>query len=356
MALWKLNPDGSATALPEEKLSAEEQIESAIESAPELLGMDVLMVGRQTQTPSGPLDLIALGGNGRLVIIENKRDRTPREVLAQTIDYAAWANTLTFSDVAALYASYRGRLAGQEADLAEDYEEHFGEELDAIAEAPRMVIVASRLDDSTERMIEFLADSFGVPVNAALFQPFDGGLVGRTWLRPDEPGARPAGRRSATSSASREAARVFWDAWLVIGRPALPEIRLPANGPRSVLIRRRIVPGIPAALTVWVSASEAYAEVQFDDDAPSTNTALLEALKGRQVEASFGGPLNWRGLEANELQTRRTKIVTPKISIGERSNPTEQGLNGLADLARRILDAVKPHLTDVYEKVTSVED
>ena len=90
MSLWKLNPDGSATPLPEERLSREDQIESAVESAPELLGVDVLIIDRQTPTPSGPLDLLALDGDGRLVIVENKRDRTPRDVLAQAIDYAAW--------------------------------------------------------------------------------------------------------------------------------------------------------------------------------------------------------------------------------------------------------------------------
>jgi hypothetical protein len=31
-------------------------------------------------------------------VIENKRNRTPREVLAQTIDSAAWVSTLTFDE------------------------------------------------------------------------------------------------------------------------------------------------------------------------------------------------------------------------------------------------------------------
>jgi hypothetical protein len=51
------------------------------------------------------------------------------------------------------------------------YEERFGEQLDTIAYPPKMIIVASCLDDSTERMITVLADGFGVPVNAAPFQP-----------------------------------------------------------------------------------------------------------------------------------------------------------------------------------------
>jgi hypothetical protein len=60
-----------------------------------------------------------------------------------------------------------------------------------------MVIVASHLDDSTERMIDFLVDSFGVPVNAVLFQPFHGNLLGRTWLRPGVDASRNSGKRSS---------------------------------------------------------------------------------------------------------------------------------------------------------------
>ncbi len=279
MSLWKLNPDGSAAAVAEEKLATEEQIESAVESAPELLGMDVLIVGRQTQTPSGPLDLLALDADGRLVVIENKRDRTPREVLAQTIDYAAWVSTLTFDEVETIYAKYQAANADEPADLAEDFEEHFGEQLDSIADVPRMVIVAAHLDDSTERMIDFLTDSFGVPVNAVLFQPFHGGLLGRTWLRPDVNSSRSAGKRSSSSAASREQARQFWEAWLPIGRPVLHDVKLPQGGPRAVWLKRIITPGIPAMIQVWVTSTEAYAEVQFDDDDPALNALLLVALQ-----------------------------------------------------------------------------
>jgi hypothetical protein len=349
MALWRLADDGSATPVSEERLAVEALIESAVESAPELLGVDVLIVGRQVPTPSGPLDLLALDSEGHLVVVENKRDRTPRDVLAQTLDYAAYASTLAFDDVALIYETYCARTGSNYTDLAEVFEERFGEQLDAIAYPPQMIIVASRIDDSTERMIAFLADGFGVPVNAALFQPFAGGLIGRTWLRVEESARLVA--RSSSNTESRDQAKIFWDAWLPIGRTALPGIRLPANGPRSVLIKRRIVGGIPAALTVWVSSSEAYAEVQFDDDDPSMNEALLNALKAERttIEANFGEPLDWRGPESGGLMTKRTKVVSPKVPIGDRASPTTDGLNALADSARRLLKAVQPHLHNANE-------
>lgn len=218
-----------------------------------------------------------------------------------------------------------------------------------------MVIVAAHLDDSTERMIDFLTDSFGVPVNAVLFQPFEGGLIGRTWLRPDSGGRNVAGRRSASHSTSREESKLFWDAWLPVGRPVLSDIRLPQNGPRSVLITRRIIPGIPSNLTVWVAATEAYAEISLNDEDPELNSALLNQLRESkaEIESVFGADLDWRDRDEEGLMTRRTKIVSPRIDIGVRTEPTREGLEQLADAARRLVDAVKPHLRSAVEDLAA---
>lgn len=350
MSLWRLNDDGSASTVEEQALATEERIESAVEGAPELLGMDVVIVGRQTQTPSGPLDLLAIDGDGRLVVIENKRHRTPREVLAQAIDYAAWVATLTFDEVETIYAKYKAANATA-GDLADDFEEHFGEPLDAIADVPRMVIVAAHLDDSTERMIDFLSDTFDVPINAVLFQPFEGSLIGRTWLRPDLNKPTVSGKRSPSNAASREQARQFWDLWLPIGRPVLSDIKLPQSGPRAVWIKRIISPGIPAMLQLWVTSTEAYPEVQFDDDDPAMNEALLTALSAHrtEIEAAAGVPLDWRGLSSNDLQTKRTKVLGQRVSIGHRTEPTTEGMQELAQSARRLVDAVRPFLANAFE-------
>ena len=355
MSLWRLNDDGSAAAIAEKALDTEEQIESAVESAPELLGIDVLIIGRQTQTPSGPLDLLALDGDARLVVIENKRSKTPREVLAQTIDYAAWVAGLTFDKVEAIYAKHRASRGDEESDLPAAFEDRFGEELDSISDVPRMIVVAAHLDDSTERMIDFLNDSFDVPVNAVLFQPFEGGLLGRTWLRPDVVGARSSGKRSAASAARREQARRFWEAWLPTGRKVLGDITLPANAPSFSWIGRRITRGIPAKIELSVRSSFAYAEVQFDDDDPQFNDSLLSALERRrpEIESAYGTELDWRGLASNAQQTKRTKIVAPQVGIGDIAQPQDDGLQEFARSARRLVDAVKPHLHEAFEAASA---
>ena len=64
-------------------------LEAWIEADPSIVRPGLLLIGRQVMTSSGPLDLLAVDRSGDLVIIELKRDRLPREALAQAIDYAS---------------------------------------------------------------------------------------------------------------------------------------------------------------------------------------------------------------------------------------------------------------------------
>jgi RecB family endonuclease NucS len=54
-----------------------------------------MLIGRQEDTGlGGRIDLLAIAPDGSPILIELKRDRTPREVVAQAIDYASWVEKL----------------------------------------------------------------------------------------------------------------------------------------------------------------------------------------------------------------------------------------------------------------------
>lgn len=56
-----------------------------------ILNPDWLLIGRQVRTAfDKKIDLLALDASGSVIIIELKRDKTPRDVVAQAIDYASW--------------------------------------------------------------------------------------------------------------------------------------------------------------------------------------------------------------------------------------------------------------------------
>ncbi|MXZ29741.1 MAG: DUF91 domain-containing protein [Acidimicrobiia bacterium] len=92
---------------------------------------------------------------------------------------------------------------GGETRLDEAFAEHFGGPLpDVVNAEQQFTIVASELDPASDRIIEFLAESYDVPINAVFFRHFaDGGheYLARTWLLdPHQVGdkaARPSRRK-----------------------------------------------------------------------------------------------------------------------------------------------------------------
>lgn len=75
-------------------LSKESLIEEWVANDPGLLGLDAIVIGRQVPTDHGKyLDLLALDRTGGLIIIELKKNKTPRDVVAQVLDYGSWVRT-----------------------------------------------------------------------------------------------------------------------------------------------------------------------------------------------------------------------------------------------------------------------
>jgi hypothetical protein len=68
-------------------IASEERLEKIIQARLDILGLDDLFqIGRQVITDFGKrIDLLAIDGRGDLYVIELKRDRTPREVVAQAL-------------------------------------------------------------------------------------------------------------------------------------------------------------------------------------------------------------------------------------------------------------------------------
>lgn len=55
-----------------------------------------MIIGHQENTlDKGRIDLLAIAPDASLILIKLKRDRTPREVVAQALDYASWVDDLT---------------------------------------------------------------------------------------------------------------------------------------------------------------------------------------------------------------------------------------------------------------------
>ena len=101
--------DGKLRPAMRRALSNEKLIEDWVEADPSLLGLDAMIIGRQVPTDHGKfIDLLAMDATGGLIIIELKKDRTPREIVAQVLDYASWVRTLTTPEVYERAEKYLG--------------------------------------------------------------------------------------------------------------------------------------------------------------------------------------------------------------------------------------------------------
>lgn len=159
-------------------LDLETKIETWVADDLTLIGVDGFVIGRQIATDHGKfIDILAMDEDGNLVIIELKRDRSPRDIVAQVLDYASWVRRLSTGDVHALALTL-------DVSLAKAYREKFSTSLPQTLNAShQMVVVASEVDEGTKRIIEYLSEEHDVGINAAFFNVFEAG--GQEWLTTD---------------------------------------------------------------------------------------------------------------------------------------------------------------------------
>ena len=149
------------------RLSSEQILEDMIVNEPRILSSEWMLIGRQEVTTSGGrVDLLAVAPDASLVLIELKRNRTPREVMAQALDYASWVEELNPERIAQIYQRF-----SDGGNLGEAFRKRFGAELDeeTLNESHQVVIVAAELDDSTERIINYL-NARDIAINVLFFQ------------------------------------------------------------------------------------------------------------------------------------------------------------------------------------------
>lgn len=183
MRMWRIDGD-KPKPLTTSVLPAEKDLHEFLKRDPSLLGDRLLVIGSEVLTPYGKrLDLLAIDGDGNLHLLELKRDKTPREVVAQVLDYGSWVSTLSRDDI----RDIAGTHLQQPFEVA--FEKTFGSPPpDELNGELNLTIVAAELDASSERIVTYLR-SFGVPVNAIFFsylEDDDRRYLARSWLIDDQ--------------------------------------------------------------------------------------------------------------------------------------------------------------------------
>ena len=175
----------------ETNLELEKHLENWLENSPRqtLAQEDFLWIGRQTSvTDEGGTifsDLLGVDSEGNLVIAELKKGRTPRDVVAQLLDYAAWANGLSESqirDIAETYFETRGVFQGKTFDDAfrEVFDMPDTDELPPLKQKLRLFVVAEEIQPRVTSVCRFLRTSHGMDISCiavSIFQTELGEVV-----------------------------------------------------------------------------------------------------------------------------------------------------------------------------------
>jgi RecB family endonuclease NucS len=86
--MWRIDKGVEKVAF--SALEDEEKLESIIEKDISIVDPDLMILGRQVPTDYGTfVDLLGIDSEGHLAVLELKKNKTPRDVIAQTLDYAS---------------------------------------------------------------------------------------------------------------------------------------------------------------------------------------------------------------------------------------------------------------------------
>src|SRR6266700_4836258 len=156
--LWQIVDGDALTECRRTRLDLEVRLEKWTAADVSVLDPQLMVVGRQVETDAGGIiDLLCMKEGGDLVVVELKRDKTPREITAQVLEYAAWVKDLSLSHIKTIADAYLAPASS----LEDAYIRKFGSPIpDTVNENHSMLVVGSEIDASSERIINYLSSTY----------------------------------------------------------------------------------------------------------------------------------------------------------------------------------------------------
>ncbi len=199
--IWEVDEATKASHPLEKTRQADTEalLEDVIVQNPAMLMPGLELVGRQTPTANGYLDLLGVDSDGRLVVFELKRGKLTRDAVAQAVDYVSWLESLEDADLHRLIAENSGQRGIVEIGNFEEWYDDRWQSLEVLRPI-RIVLVGLGADEPARRMADWLAAK-GVDIDLLTFLGFRHGgrmLLARQLESGDE--ARKQGRRARNAS------------------------------------------------------------------------------------------------------------------------------------------------------------
>lgn len=209
LRLWSIGNSGDVELLkPLREMPTELELEELLVRNPEMLEPGLRLVGRQTPTQAGWLDLLAVDSDGRLVVYELKRGSLSKDAVTQVLAYASDLDAMSTTQLASHIADRSGNLGIEGiADFDQWYGDNFGGDDLSRLLPPRMVLVGFGVDPAAERMARFVSGG-PVDISVITFHGFarDGERLLARQLEVERGGKR---NRSPSTSERRAALREY---------------------------------------------------------------------------------------------------------------------------------------------------
>jgi hypothetical protein len=132
------------------------------------LKLDAALIGSQVQFQKGKkADLLAVLRDGRIYLVENKRDCAPREALAQILDYSMELNELLPGELDEICQSRNIRRQKFKTIYAQHFKQPYP---DHPPSTPLLVLIADSFEEEEENLALFLNQKHGFQIRLIRFE------------------------------------------------------------------------------------------------------------------------------------------------------------------------------------------
>jgi len=155
-------------------------IQEWIESTPQTLGEELLIIGKEISHFSDTrerLDLLALYLKGNIVVIELKRDDSGINLEWQAIKYASYLSKFKSSDIIDIYEKYLRKI-----DPGEEYSQGTVEQkilefidedsIEEINKNQRLILVSHRFAKEVTSAVNWLIEKYSLDIKCVQIIPF----------------------------------------------------------------------------------------------------------------------------------------------------------------------------------------
>lgn len=289
----------------------EEDLHRLVSSNPRLVALEqddgarlpTATIGDHLRLPSGELDLLLMDIVGGLTIVELKRDKTPRDVIAQILDYASDLHEMTTDELDQLiskhgkYDSLKHVVKELQQDNPEYEDVDFAEVKDKIGECLagkklQFLVVSYEVDAGIRKVANFLRNSYGMKIYCVEFDYFEGN--DSEYFIPEVIGIEEIKRiETGELSATQKSYKAFWGDLLGQLKEKEPSIRTHQSTPTVNAIEIPIGYGSIHLEWAFHGQPRSWFEVGLHFEKPSEqeNKKLYEhfvSLK-REIESELGG-------------------------------------------------------------------